>query len=482
MRLNLPIIVLFCFLLVVIPAAAQEATEPPPTPAQSAVSGEMQGMVTRVEEAAVRAEQAAEQAVTAIDLSFNLLNLFEILGAFLGLLIPALAIAAGFLGFRRLQALNERLDMALEEIGQRTKRLDDVHRLSEEVLEAKRQAEKATYRVEAIIDEGKSQTVKLRDELTSFVSDFDTGLASRYAELEEKMGEIINRFEDERRKVANANLAMSLMPLGERQYRSQDFSGAMETYHRALELDPTNLILYYRLGYVSTQSGLLEEAEQYLTRALEIEPDFAPALAALGYVYRRKGEKLEGLERNLTLNQAESYLLKALTISPRLVDDEGESWWGSLGGLYRRRGQINEAIHAYENAANAVPHSSYPFSNLALLYLQTNNREAMLRTYERVEQLAESELQFDPSNYWAWADLLTAQLARREMSAVKDTLNKVFNTVPTESPYVLEALIDTLERLAQASDEDTAAFIRKVIEEIRKFIASLNSDSPDIAE
>jgi tetratricopeptide (TPR) repeat protein len=58
--------------------------------------------------------------------------------------------------------------------------------------------------------------------------------------------------ERQRQNTANANLALSLLTLGERQYRSQDFQGALNTYRRALELDPNSLITHYRLGYVYT--------------------------------------------------------------------------------------------------------------------------------------------------------------------------------------------------------------------------------------
>src|SRR5690606_9951558 len=131
--------------------------------------------------------------------------------------------------------------------------------------------------------------------------------------------------QEQRDDAAKASLAQSLLPLGERQYRSQDYVGALDTYKRALILDPDNLIIHYRMGYVYTQSGQLDEAEQNLRLALEIDPEFAPAMAALGYVYRRIGEKMPaGIERDLMLNKGEEKMLNALTISPKLVDDDGE--------------------------------------------------------------------------------------------------------------------------------------------------------------
>src|SRR5690606_4972949 len=92
---------------------------------------------------------------------------------------------------------------------------------------------------------------------------------------------------DLKQSTRNETLALSFLPLGESQYKSGDFKGALSMYGRALELDGNNPIIRYRMGYVYTQSGQLEEAEKNLKLALDIEKDFAPALAVLGYTYRR---------------------------------------------------------------------------------------------------------------------------------------------------------------------------------------------------
>jgi tetratricopeptide (TPR) repeat protein len=352
-----------------------------------------------------------------------MLGIFESVGlivAVLDILITVLAVVGGFVGLSRLASAQSELAAARERFVQ--------------------------------------EFGEMRDRYESLVAEKEAELNQMRQQLE--------------RNADQANLALSLLSVGESQYKSQDFSGAIDIYERALQLDADNPIIHYRLGYVYTQSGSLEQARQSLTRALEIEPDFPPALAALGYVYRRIGEKMEqGIERDMMLNQAESKLLEALKRSPKLVDEDGESWWGSLGGLYRRRGQIEEAIEAYRQAAKVTPKSSYAFSNLALLYMQQNNRDAMTEMYRRVEQLAGGEAQADVDNYWAYADLITSKLALGKFHEVDTVLASVFQTVPPDSPYALELLVDTLGRLAAVSPPETAARIRQVIERIQAHIA-----------
>ncbi len=398
-------------LMLAVPALAQD-TSPPPADLQAAVE--------RAERAAADAERASQDAQKAIDLANDLLALFQNVTAVAGVIIPLLAVVAGIVGIGRLNS-------------------------------AQRDLEEARARMET--------------ELTATRERFESALSEREAEFEQMRDQFKSRTD-------NATLALSLLSVGESQYKSQDFSGAIDIYERALELDHENPIIHYRLGYVYTQSGNLDDARNELTRALEIEPNFPHAMAALGYVYRRIGEKMtKGIERDILLNQAESKLLQALHLSSKLVDDDGESWWGSLGGLYRRRGQIEEAIEAYRQAAKVTPKSSYAFSNLALLYMQQNNREAMIDTYKRVEQLASGEVQADVDNYWAYADLLTAKLALGKYEEVEHVLASVFQTVPSDSPYALELLVDTLGRLAPVMEPDAKARIERVIERIRQHIA-----------
>lgn len=289
-------------------------------------------------------------------------------------------------------------------------------------------------------------------------------------ETAQRQQEFADLRESLEKSTGDATLALSFLPLGESQYKSGDFKGALDIYHRALRLDPINPIINYRLGYAYIQSGMLDEAETHLRQALAREPDFAPALATLGYVYRRRAEKMdESIERVEFLNRAEHNLVRALSLSPKLVDDDGESWWGSLGGLYRRRGQIREAIYAYSQAAQVTPASSYAFSNLALLYMQEKDRERMLETYEQVEKLAADEVQADVNNYWAFTDLVTSRLALGKVQEAHKALESVFMTTPEDSPYVLEVLCDTLTRLADVLAPDDSIAVREVISEINDF-------------
>lgn len=424
MRLLLVLLTLLVLFMFGLTVAAQDTPTPQPTIPFPTPGQSPEELATQVFDNANRAADSADlaqryaddvtsSASQAVEHANNLLGLFESFGAIVGILIPIAAVLLSFLGIRRLDNAQKELEEAREK--------------------------------------------------------FEKQIQEREAELKKVREDLEQRAKDQQERAAKANLALSLLPLGERQYKAQDYAGAIDTYKRALELNPASVVTHYRLGYVYIQSGNLEEAQKHLQEGLTMQADFAPALAALGYAKRRVAEKMdESTEKDILFNNAESLLLKALAISPKLIDEDGEAWWGSLGGLYRRRGQLQQAIAAYERASQATPHSSYAYGNLALLYAQTKNPDAMLKAYERVEQLAWGEVQGDIDNYWGYSDLFASRLAQGKTEKAEEALVSVIRTVPAENPNAFEMLADTLHRLQQSLGDSRGAHIQPFLERIEK--------------
>jgi len=393
---------------------------------QLEIEATLQAMVNSAESAAERAEEAAETSADAVqraneaaDLAFNLLGLFE---AF-SFIVTVVGVALSALGFQRLISAQNDLTKARDEVQAQLK--ESRESFNKEVNEQ-------------------------RSQLTSLQESLEDDAEKRRVETE------------------NALLAQAYIPLGERQYKAQDYSGAISTYHQALSLDPKNPVIHYRLGYVYTQQGDLEKARHHYETAMEMAENFAPAMAGLGYVIRRQGEKMaEGVAKKETMNQSEKLLLRAMELSPKLVDDDGESWWGILGGLYRRRGQVDDAIYAYKQATIVTPQSSYGFGNLALLYMQKNLREEMLTTYAEVEKLAAAEAGADVNNYWGHADLVVSRYALGKADLAAEVLERAIQIAPLESPYMLDGLQGTLEDLTKVLKPEKIPAIQEAIQTIK---------------
>lgn len=410
----------------VMPVLAQD--DPDPTP-ETYTAEEVQNLLDEMRLEVEAAAAYAEEAASAQDLAFNLLGIFEAVSV----AITIVGAGLGVVGFGRLISAESSLTQAREEV---------------------------------------------QEEIKEIRSQFERDLEVGRKELQELSQQIVHIVEEQRKEAANATLATALLAFGERQYRAADYVGAATTYQRALELDNKNPVTFYRLGYVYTAQGDLNAAEDHLKESLAIDSAFAPSIVALGFVYRRKGEKLdEGIEREQMFNMAEKQMLEGLKASPKLVDEDGESWWGALGGLYRRRGQVDQAIYAYEQATIVTPHSSYPFGNLANLYGRENNIEAMLRMYKRVEKLAFAEVQAEVDNYWGYFDLLTAHLATNHIDKAEDILPSVLETVPADAVYALESLVDTLTRVAGVlKDYPQHADILRFVARIEAYIEERKSN------
>jgi tetratricopeptide (TPR) repeat protein len=207
---------------------------------------------------------------------------------------------------------------------------------------------------------------------------------------------------------------LSLQLLAEQQVRAHNNDTAIATLQRALTIDETDHATNYLLGYLYTQRKELDLAIEHLQRALDKEPDFTPAIAALGLALRRKGDGMSApgqeAERQRLWEGAEARLKEALARDPRLTDAEGESYYGTLGGLYRRQNRLYAALDAYERAHQVTPHSSYPLINLASLHKRLGNDAEAEAYFREVVQRALWQLDDDPRDNWTRCDLAQAYL------------------------------------------------------------------------
>jgi hypothetical protein len=101
--------------------------------------------------------------------------------------------------------------------------------------------------------------------------------------------------------------------------------------------------------------------------------------------------------------------------------------------------------------------------------METQNLTQMMESYRRVERLARDETQAEVGNHWGYADLLTAQLVLDNMDEARQSLEAVIDLSPVDSPYVLNILVDTLQRLIKAlNNPDATARIEPVITRLRE--------------
>jgi tetratricopeptide (TPR) repeat protein len=155
------------------------------------------------------------------------------------------------------------------------------------------------------------------------------------------------RFEDERKSLDGAEAASKSpeekqgieFARGAMYEREKNYDAAEKAFRNVLEGDPENAGALNYLGYMFADRGIrLEEAQQLISKALDLDPDNGAYQDSLGWVYYRLNK----------LDQAADELRLA-------VDKVGKdpTVHDHLGDVLFKQGKIREAIQQWEVSVSA---------------------------------------------------------------------------------------------------------------------------------
>lgn len=310
------------------------------------------------------------------------------------------------------------------------------------------------------------------------LADRETALQALESEVAERLDAALadtqREIEEARQRADRSFKLLNSLVLAEQQVRAHNHASALRILMDVLDLEPDNYAINYLLGYLYSLRKEYDRAIRHLEDSLAREDGFAPAIAALGLALRRKGDSLSDPAdrelRNEIWAQAEARLLAALRLDPHLTDAEGESYYGSLGGLYRRQGRYGDAIEAYRRAEQVTPSSSYPLINLASLYWYQGDTQQAREYFQRVHNAARLKLDTNPLDNWARADYAQALVVLGQRDEALRQIDFVRENHPEEGLLLtirsgLEFLagaptpIDGLDTLIAAIDRALAALV-----------------------
>ncbi len=294
---------------------------------------------------------------------------------------------------------------------------------------------------------------------------------------------LINRLRKAQQEVPSSfalQAATSLLNMARQQRLEKNLYSALETLEEARRLAVASLLddIYCEIGVVHLRLGNLDAAETQLKKAFDYNPKNVEILFNLGTVYRRMADreaKQDPSKLEHLLISAQERFLSALELQPELLDSDGESVWGSLGGIYKRLNQVEKAVECYMKAATYM-RSSYPYNNLGLLYMERNEFEKMHDNFGLVEIFAQSKVNLSPGDEWAHNDLLVARLVLGKINEARDALSKVRIIAPT---YALESLLRTLRQLEKVKGipKKTVDYLPGVIATIEEKINQSTHES-----
>ncbi len=165
----------------------------------------------------------------------------------------------------------------------------------------------------------------------------------------------------------------SLLLAAEVYQRAERHDDAIPVLLQAREGVPESLQVLFWLGAAYERTGQHPQAEDEFERLLALDPEFAPALNYLGYMWTEQGQNLE----------------KALEMVNRAVELEPDNgaYIDSLGWAYFQLGRYGEARDYLERAAELIPDDAVIVEHLGDLHQAVGELDAAREYYRRAVDL-----------------------------------------------------------------------------------------------
>ncbi len=171
----------------------------------------------------------------------------------------------------------------------------------------------------------------------------------------------------------------SLLLAAEVYQRAERHGEAIPVLLRAREDLPDSLQVLFWLGAAYERTGQLPKAEGEFRRLLSLDPEFAPALNYLGYMWTEQGQNL---------NEALEMVNRAVELDP----DNG-AYIDSLGWAYFQLGRYEEAQDHLERAAELIPNDAVIVEHLGDLHQAVGDFDRAREYYRRAVDLEGENLE-----------------------------------------------------------------------------------------
>lgn len=148
----------------------------------------------------------------------------------------------------------------------------------------------------------------------------------------------------------------------------------LEYAHKTL---PENDKILFLLGSFLDKAGDSEGSIRSMRKVLEVNPNHAHAMNHIGYSF---------VERGTNLEEAENLLLRAVQLEPQnaYITD-------SLGWLFYKKANFKKAKEVLEKAAKLAPNEPTILEHLADVYSKVGKDKQALDIYKRIVKIHENE-------------------------------------------------------------------------------------------
>lgn len=207
----------------------------------------------------------------------------------------------------------------------------------------------------------------------------------------------------------NKAAAEATRNVGEAYLAGGNLLAALRELKKAEGLDPQDHITQYDIGLVYYYRERYDQAIPHFEKAVQLKPDFAPAINGLGNAYSAKGDWDKAIEAyqkiiedvfygtphfalsNMALAyhqkgdyaRAEKNFLEALKLSPDFVNA-----LGGLAATYMAQGRYEEAVQKLDRAVRKEPKLAQLRFELGKAYRGIGDAGKAREEFQRAAQLA----------------------------------------------------------------------------------------------
>jgi TolB-like protein/Tfp pilus assembly protein PilF len=227
-----------------------------------------------------------------------------------------------------------------------------------------------------------------------------------------------------------------------------------QLYQRAIELDPNFALALAR--YSQLESWMLrthdassehrEKARTLAERALQLQPDLPEAHLALGFTYYYGDNNYEAA-------------LREFEIAQRALPNESEVYL-AIGAIQRRQGKWAESTANLEKAVSLNPKDTWPLQNLAFNY-------QMLRNFDAANKTVDRALQIDPQGISLWGIKAKLAISEKGDLSVGEKLLEKAKSFPMSSE----------ERLKMIEGQANLLLIERKYQEVLQLGARVPDDT-----
>lgn len=161
-----------------------------------------------------------------------------------------------------------------------------------------------------------------------------------------------------------------------------DFRGALESYRRAIALNPNFATAYQRYGWLLLSMGKRDDALRAMRKAVELDPLSKVHNAALGVA----------LVFSHRYDEAIKYYQRTLELDPALA-----GMHINLGDAFMDKGMSREAIAEYEKLKETKGYETSAREHIAYAYAASGQEDAARKLLNELE--TERKFQNDASSY-----------------------------------------------------------------------------------